>query len=91
MPRNQSQAGFLRIVKGDGKRNSRRHECLLSDDRLLDGFDNALFDHHARLRSALERLLGRPFRADGQAEGSFILLSGFEWMRKLGCQILGVL
>lgn len=55
-------------------RTARTGPHHLLDHRLLHGLDDALFDHHAGLGCALEGLLRRPFRADGKAQGPFVLL-----------------
>lgn len=62
-----------------------------SNHRLLHRLDDALFDHDARLGGVLDRLLSRPFGADGDAERPFVLLFGLEGMGKLVRHVFVVL
>lgn len=62
-----------------------------SHKRSLHRLDNALLDKDTRLGSLVESVRGRPFRADRLTEGSFILLSVFERMRKLCGHVFHVL
>ena len=58
---------------------------------LLHGLDDALLDHHARLGSTLEGLLGRPLRTQWHPQRPLVLCLGLKLMRQLTGHILGVL
>lgn len=59
--------------------------------RLSDRRNNTLLHQDPGLRCLLERLLGHPLGADGQAEGALVLEAGLVGVGELGGHVLVVL